>query len=429
VPHWAHTHLDASQWSVWLAKAAKRHQSEPVSLYIHLPYCEQLCTYCACNKRITVNHAVEKPYIEAVLAEWQWYLQHWEHPPVIAEIHLGGGTPTFFSPENLSWLTRSLLEASSTSNFQGGSFEAHPANTTHKHLIALWEAGFRRISVGVQDFDPEVQYIINRVQTVEETEAIVNTARRVGFSSVNIDIVYGLPRQTLKSVTHTVAEVLRLRPERIAFYSYAHVPWKSAGQRRYTEADLPQGAEKRALYELGRAQLLEAGYVPVGFDHFALPNDELANPVRLHRNFMGYTTQPQPMLIGLGCSSISNIGGSFGQNAVSVEAYKELIATQGCAVVKGHEPSSEDQILQTHILNLMCRAYTHWNDNLLYTPFLDETVKKLRILEADGLVHLADKEVRVSEAGRDFLRNICMCFDARLHRGSLRQEATFSRSV
>ncbi|HRD40356.1 MAG TPA: radical SAM protein, partial [Bacteroidia bacterium] len=223
-----------------------------ISLYIHLPFCESLCTYCACNTRITVNHKVEEPYINTVLKEWDLYLELFNEKPLIREIHLGGGTPTFFTAENLKKLIQGILDKSNVALNAEFSFEAHPANTTIGHLITLYQLGFKRISFGIQDFDDKVQDAINRYQSFEEVKAIVDQCRAVGYTSVNFDLVYGLPFQTYASMQDTVEKVIALKPDRIAFYSYAHVPWIKPGQRKFTEKDLPVDDDKRKLYELGK---------------------------------------------------------------------------------------------------------------------------------------------------------------------------------
>jgi oxygen-independent coproporphyrinogen-3 oxidase len=271
--------------------------------------------------------------------------------------------------------------------------------------------------VGVQDFDQKVQFIINRHQTFEQTQYIIETARKIGYTSVNIDIIYGLPLQTKESVGNTIEKIQLLQPDRIAFYSYAHVPWKSAAQRRYTEEDLPKAEEKRALYELGKNALMNMSYEEIGFDHFALAKDGLALAAKrgtLHRNFMGYTEQNTNILIGLGCSSISDLGCSFGQNVREVEEYQEIVGKGLFPIQKGHLLTAEDKIIQQHILNLMCNGQTSWHSEEFFTPFLAQGLTLLKELEADGLVNVMHNSIKVTAIGKQFLRNICVCLDARL---------------
>jgi oxygen-independent coproporphyrinogen III oxidase len=237
-----------------------------ISLYIHLPFCESLCTYCACNTRITVNHKVEIPYIKALVKEWGLYLNLFGAKPRLKELHLGGGTPTFFHPHNLQLLIESILATVEVPEGHDYSFEGHPSNTTREHLQVLYDLGFRRVSFGVQDFNEKVQEAINRYQSFEQVKKITETARRVGYDSVNFDLVYGLPFQTLESVTRTIEKVNLLAPDRIAFYSYAHVPWIRPGQRKFSENDLPAGEEKLRLYTKALEMFADAGYGEVGMD-------------------------------------------------------------------------------------------------------------------------------------------------------------------
>ncbi|RYF13175.1 MAG: coproporphyrinogen dehydrogenase, partial [Flavobacteriales bacterium] len=292
------------------------------------------------------------------------------------------------------------------------SFEGHPDNTTVEHLQTLYQFGFKRVSLGIQDFDPHVQLMINRFQTVAQVENITNTARSIGYESVNFDLIYGLPFQNLNGLASTIKEVINLKPDRIAFYSYAHVPWLKPGQRRYTEKDIPKENEKFALYQLGREMLLGAGYKEIGMDHFALVNDSLytasENKV-LHRNFMGYTHQHTTMLLGLGVSSISDSGNAFAQNLKTVEAYLEAINKGEFALEKGHILTDFDSYVRKHILNLMCKNKTQFKNEI--PPIIRE---RLAQMVADKIVVLDDYNVVVSEIGKSFLRNICMAFDERL---------------
>ncbi|RYG44027.1 MAG: coproporphyrinogen dehydrogenase, partial [Chitinophagaceae bacterium] len=305
VPYWETDSFTNEKWLESLVKAYKGHQNQGISLYIHLPFCESLCTYCGCNTRITKNHGVEAPYIDALIKEWHIYCNYLGETPKIKELHLGGGTPTFFSPENLRKLISSILKNADEET--SCSFEGHPDNTTFDHLQTLAKLGFKRMSLGIQDFDPTVQLMINRFQTPQQVHRIMTEAKELGYDSINFDLIYGLPGQTLGGLGQTMTEVLIMQPERIAFYSYAHVPWMKPGQRHYSEKDIPQGDQKFALYQMGRDMLLGAGYEEIGMDHFALKKDSLyqasAN-YHLHRNFMGYTDRRTDILIGLGVSAI-----------------------------------------------------------------------------------------------------------------------------
>lgn len=432
VPYWQKEMPQVKEWSDHLSRMFGLYNDDGgISLYIHLPFCESLCTYCGCNKRITVNHQVEEGYIGSLLKEWSMYLDLFGRSPRISEIHLGGGTPTFFSSENLSVLLRGILDKSELLPGAELGFEAHPNNTTTQHLAVLADLGFRRISIGVQDFDVRVQQLINRRQTFERVEEVTREARQLGYDSINFDLIYGLPQQRPESIEDTMKKVALLRPDRIAFYSYAHVPWKSPGQRGYSEADLPAGEAKRALYELGKTLLLKAGYREIGMDHFALPSDTLYRSMekgKLHRNFMGYTNSQAKVLIGLGASSISDAWSCMVQNARSVEQYQEIISKGELPIVKGHVLSGEDSILRQHILNLICRYETSWRNPQLQTPFLEKSRELLAGMQDDGLVELSAEGAAVTETGKMFIRNICTAFDARLH-ARLPDTRVFSRSV
>ncbi|HUH19135.1 oxygen-independent coproporphyrinogen III oxidase [Albibacterium sp.] len=411
VPFW-----DTDQWNEnqWIEKVKITHQesSDGISIYIHLPFCESLCTYCGCNKRITKNHDVELPYIQDVLKEWDLYKQYLGKDITIGDIHLGGGTPTFFTPENLKFLITTLLADLKISPRAEFSFEAHPANTTIEHLETLYSLGFRRLSLGVQDFDPLVQFIINRKQSEEDIFRVMNQAQQLGYSSINFDLIYGLPKQTLATVENTVNKVIALKPDRISFYSYAHVPWLQPGQRHYDEKDLPKDEEKLQLYELGKQMILEAGYEDIGMDHFALPGDALFKAFEnetLHRNFMGYTDRFSPLMIGLGVSSISDSWNAFAQNVKSVEEYRSLLAQNKLPLLKGHIHNTEDLVFRKHILNIMCEGRTSWEAS--NTP---DIINELRSLSDDGLIILKANGLEITPLGKSFLRNICMPFDQRL---------------
>lgn len=402
-----------------------------LSLYIHLPFCESLCTYCACNTRITKNHAVEEPYILHLLNEWSQYLDIIGETPVINELHLGGGTPTFFTPEHLEELIEAIRGTAQILPGANLSFEAHPANTTSAHLEALHRQGFNRLSLGVQDFNPEVQRLINRRQTEAQLRAVTTLARIIGYTSINFDLVYGLPKQTLSSVIDTIQKTIDIRPDRIAFYSYAHVPWMRPGQRAYTEADLPQGEAKRELYECGREFLEQAGYVEIGLDHFALPGDELMQAAadgKLNRNFMGYTEKESPLLIGLGASAISDAGTMFVQNLKEVEAWSAAVDAGKIPFFRGHEMSRSDLVLRRHIHNIMCKGKTSWQNEEEQCEEMDQALKNLLPLQQDGLVEIHPFSVEVTELGKAFLRNIGACFDAKLHQAN-QQQSVFSRTA
>ena len=421
VPYWESDKFSREKWIETLKRSF--HESNPsqgVSLYIHLPFCESLCTFCACNKRITKQHSVEKPYVETVLKEWKLYAGLLNERPVIKEIHLGGGTPTFFSPENLEYLVRQLFEIAETAPGPEFSFERHPNNTQREHLKTLYELGFRRVSFGVQDLDPIVQKAIHRIQTFEKVKEVTDWSREIGYSSVSHDLIFGLPHQTLEGMLHTMEKVNELKPDRISFYSYAHVPWiKGVGQRGFREEDLPSAALKRNLYESGKKALEEKGYKEIGMDHFTLPTDSMYTAMkenRLHRNFMGYTSSRTQLMIGLGVSSISDSWYGFAQNAKTVEEYTDMVGRGELPVFKGHILSGEDLVIRRHILNIMCRMETSWPEPDMKLEGMKEIFPRLEELEKDGLIEITDEKLIVKEKGRPFLRNICMPFDLKMMR-------------
>lgn len=412
VPYWDNQNFEEAQWKSRLLTAYNEHKEEGISLYIHLPFCESLCTYCGCNTRITKNHGVELPYIDALLKEWEMYVNLLGEQPKIKEIHLGGGTPTFFSAANLQQLLENIAGVKQFDTTAACSFEGHPDNTTPEHLQTLYNLGFKRLSLGIQDFDPKVQFMINRYQTPAQVKHITELARSMGYQSINYDLIYGLPGQHMEGLTETISEVIRLKPDRIAFYSYAHVPWIKAGQRHFTEADIPQGDEKFALYQKGREMLMAADYEEIGMDHFALKTDNLYiayKQNKLHRNFMGYTDQHTQILLGLGVSSISDCGTAFAQNAKTVEEYKQHIKEGFLAVQKGHLLDAEDLSIRRHILNLMCQ-----NSTCFDTEVPAEVMQRLQPMIEDRLVAIRNREVKILPLGRSFLRNTCMAFDDRL---------------
>jgi oxygen-independent coproporphyrinogen III oxidase len=413
VPYWE-TMPDEKQWRRLVADSfSASNQGDGIGIYIHLPFCESLCTYCACNTRITVNHKVEEPYINAVLKEWNIYLGMFGETPRIRQLHLGGGTPTFFSPANLARLIEGLLKTASVCGDADLSFEGHPNNTTAEHLAVLRSLGFNRVSFGIQDFDPRVQEAIHRFQPLENVQRAVNAARENGYASVNFDLVFGLPFQTEKSVTDTMRTVLALRPDRIAYYSYAHVPWLKPAQKKFSPAALPDPALKKRLYEIGKEMLLAEGYRDVGMDHFAVPGDALFSAREnrtLHRNFMGYSPVATKLTIGLGASAISDTWTGFSQNAKSAEIYSGSVNAGAIPTVKGHILTPRDLMIRRHILDIMCFYETRIS---LGRPENGGILERLREMAADGIVRVDGDLVTVTGAGHPFLRNICLAFDER----------------
>jgi oxygen-independent coproporphyrinogen-3 oxidase len=397
-----------------------------------LPFCESLCTFCGCNKRITKRHEVENPYIEAILKEWKLYCDLLSEQPTIKEIHLGGGTPTFFSQKNLTTLINGIFKRAKKARNHEFSFEGHPNNTTRGHLQTLYDLGFRRVSFGVQDYSSKVQQSINRVQPFHNVAKVTFWAKEIGYTSIGHDLIFGLPFQTLEDVMDTIDKTNSLQPDRLAFYSYAHVPWiKGNGQRGFNDEDLPIDDEKRKLYEEGKKLLSQNGYHEIGMDHFALASDSMYQSFldeKLHRNFMGYTSSKTQVMIGLGVSSISDSWYSFAQNVKTVEEYYAKLEQNELPVYRGHLLTNEDLIIRKHILNLMCQFTTSWEDKELYFNELPYIIQQLNEMEHDGLVKISSTSITVTEKGKPFVRNLCMAFDLRLKRKAP-QTQLFSMTV
>jgi oxygen-independent coproporphyrinogen III oxidase len=427
VPFWT----DVPTTEQWLAELGKAFEDEAAtwSLYFHLPFCESLCTFCACNTVITRDHRREDTYRGLLSKEWNLYL---DRVPALkqrplAGVHLGGGTPTFFSAQNLERILKPILSETkiSSENFEA-SVEVHPGHTTREQLETLYGLGFTRISIGVQDFDPEVQHIVNRHQPYEVTKSCTDIAREIGYTSVNYDLIYGLPRQTNEGFAATVKKTIELRPDRIALYSFALVPWIKPAQRSYSDEDIPRAGEKRALYEMAREGLAVAGYVEIGMDHFALPHDGMARAQQqhtLHRNFQGYTETRTKVLLGLGVSAISETPTCFHQNEKAFPVYERRVQQGEIPTFRGHLLSAEDRRVREQILQFMTRF-----EVALQPEQQDDAKTFLASLLDDGLVKFQNGKLALTERGKPFLRNACMFFDYRLRRQQP-QARIFSQSL
>lgn len=439
VPYWENESFTSEKWQSTVIRAFNESNAEEgISIYIHLPFCENLCTFCACHKRITKQHSVETPYLESVLKEWNLYLELFRQQPStnnqqpkLKELHLGGGTPTFFSPENLRILLEGIFATVEIAENPEFSFEGHPNNTTKEHLQTLYDLGFRRCSFGVQDYDLKVQKAINRIQPFENVKNVTEWAREIGYKSVSHDLVFGLPHQSWEAMEFTIRKTMELKPDRLAFYSYAHVPWiKGVGQRGFDENDLPSGEEKRKLYENGKKLLEDLGYIEVGMDHFSLESDDLYQSLihkKLHRNFMGYTSSNTQLMVGLGMSAISDSWYGFAQNEKTVEEYQKRVEEGKIPVFRGHILNEEDLIIRRHILNIMCQLETTFTDKNTFAE-LPEALEKLKEMQEDGLVELSENFVKITEKGRVFTRNVAMAFDLRMMR-KMPETRLFSMTV
>ena len=421
VPYWEENTFSYSNWKKSLIETFNQSNStDGISLYIHLPFCESLCTFCGCHKRIIKRHEVENPYIKAVLKEWELYCDLFDEKPLIKEIHLGGGTPTFFSPENLKTLIEGITKESIIAEEHEFSFEGHPNNTSREHLQTLYNLGFRRVSFGVQDYSEKVQKAIHRIQPFHNVAKVTLWAKEIGYTSISHDLIFGLPFQTLEDVLDTIDKTNSLHPDRLAFYSYAHVPWiKGNGQRGFNDEDVPKDDAKRQLYEQGKIQLAKHGFHEIGMDHFALENDSMFTSFKegkLHRNFMGYTTTNTKLMIGLGVSSISDSWTAFAQNEKVLEDYYARLDKDEIPVYRGHILNEEDLIIRRHILNIMCQFQTSWHNKSDQFPELEAVVESLKEMEKDDLLQFNKNQLIVLEEGKPFVRNICMAFDLRLKR-------------
>jgi oxygen-independent coproporphyrinogen-3 oxidase len=433
VPFWDNSTFNEKEWIDSIQTTFELTNGDlGISLYIHLPYCESLCTFCGCYKRITKNHSVEKPYILAILKEWELYLSFLSEKPTISEIHLGGGTPSFFSPDMLELLINGIVKRSKINLIYEFSFEGHPNNTTREHLQSLYDYGFKRVSFGVQDYDPIVQKAINRIQPFENVKQVISWSRDIGYQSVSHDLVYGLPFQKLSSIEETISKTIKLQPDRISLYSYAHVPWlKGNGQRGFKDENLPTASEKRALYELGKNLFEKNNYTEIGMDHFALKSDSLYKAMQdgtLNRNFMGYTTTQSKLVLGLGASAISDSWTGFAQNVKDINHYISCLKNNELPILKGHILSHEDLIMRQHILNIICKFSTAWQDSDFNFEEKIELIKKLENFERDGLIEFAENSLIVKKRGQPFIRNICMAFDKRMSKQK-QEKNLFSQTI
>ena len=423
----------AREYDEILATSGRRRA--PLSLYVHIPFCESLCYFCACTVVITSNHSVEEPYLDLLEREIDWTAARaGGREREVVQLHWGGGTPTYFSPERISRLAAKLQAAFAFAPDAEVGIEVDPRVTTTSHLEALARAGFNRLSMGVQDFDPDVQRAIHRVQPFEDTRDLVATARSLGFESVNVDLIYGLPLQTRASFEATVDRVLEIAPDRVALYSYANVPWLKKHQR-LLEPDLPGEREKFEIFRSALGRFTSGGYEYIGMDHFARPDDELARARRnrtLHRNFQGYTTKAGTDLIGLGVSAIGGIGDAYVQNRRELDAYRRAVETDGAATFRGFRLSFDDRLRRAVIGNLLCHGVVVVPEieaayAIDFRDYFAGSLADLAGCVADGLVEISDTEIRATPLGRIFLRNLAMVFDAYLP--AQQEKPVFSKTL
>jgi oxygen-independent coproporphyrinogen-3 oxidase len=407
--------------------------TQPLSIYVHIPFCESLCFFCACNKIVTKHHDRSAEYLRYLNREIDLHVEHLGAGQTISQLHLGGGSPTFFSDEELAELMSMLKRNFVFSPSGEYSIEVDPRTVNAQRLKHLAELGFNRLSFGVQDFDPEVQKAVHRIQPAEQVFSLVEAARRYHFESVNVDLIYGLPMQTPESFKRTLAQVVELRPNRIALYGYAHLPERFKPQRRISEYELPAAADKISMLGSALKAFIDAGYVYVGMDHFALPDDDLAiakRQGRLHRNFQGYSTQPDCDLISLGVSAIGRVGGTYSQNAKTIEEYYDHLNHGRFPVVRGLALSRDDIVRRAVIMAIMCQGALQYESIELaymldFKKYFADEMAALKALEKTDMLVLEDDGLQVTDTGWFFVRAVAMVFDKHLQTD--RNRARFSK--
>jgi oxygen-independent coproporphyrinogen-3 oxidase len=416
------------------ARAEK--EATPLSLYMHIPFCESLCLFCACNVSIQKNKNVAIPYLEALKREIAHVSQRVSKNRPVIQFHWGGGTPTYLTPLQMEDLFGHARQRFSFAPDAEIGVEIDPRVTNRAHLESLRRLGFNRLSMGIQDFQPKVQETIHRVQPYEMTRDLIVAARELGFESLNVDLIYGLPYQTAESFKDTIDKTLALAPDRVAMFSYAHVPWLKKQQGSFTD-HLPEGMEKFRIFRAGLQRFLGAGYLYIGMDHFARPGDELAVAQKnrtLHRNFQGYTTKAGADLYGMGVSAISSIGAAYAQNRREVPAYQETIGTRGIATMRGYRLSTDDLLRRAVIGRLLCHTVIPKHEiesefSINFDEYFAPELQRLEEARDEGLVVLASAEIRVTSLGRIFIRNVAMAFDRYLYEQQMDHRPLFSKTL
>jgi len=408
----------------------------PLSLYMHLPFCESLCLFCACNVSIQKDKRVTIPYLAALEKEIDHVARRVSRSRGVIQFHWGGGTPTYLSPAQMEDLFGHARERFTFAPDAEIGIEVDPRVTSREHLETLRRLGFNRLSMGIQDFQPKVQETIHRVQPYEMTRDLIVAARQLGFESLNVDLIYGLPYQTAESFADTIGQVLTLAPDRVAMFSYAHVPWLKKQQGSF-QVHLPEGKEKFRIFRAGLEKFLAAGYQYIGMDHFARPGDELAAAQRnrtLHRNFQGYTTKAGADLYGMGVSAISSIGSAYAQNRREVPAYQDEVAARGLATMRGYHLSADDLLRRAVIGRLLCHTVIPKHEverdfSISFDEYFAAELERLEEPREEGLVELSSGEIRVTPLGRIFIRNVAMVFDRYLHEQQMDKKPLFSKTL
>jgi len=408
----------------------------PVSLYMHIPFCESLCLFCACNVIINKNKAVAPPYLGVLKQEIARVSQSVSRKREVVQLHWGGGTPTYLTPpqiEELFSYTRELFTFADDAEI---GIEVDPRVTNRAHLEMLRKLGFNRLSMGVQDFHPEVQQAINRIQPYEMTRDLIGNARELGFDSINVDLIYGLPYQSPERFAHTVDQIISLAPDRIALFSYAHVPWLKKQQGAFA-AHLPEGMQKFDIFRTGLTKFLDGGYLYIGMDHFAKPGDELAVAQQnrtLHRNFQGYTTKAGADLYGMGVTAISGIQNAYAQNHRDLPSWEAAVAARGIATMRGYRLSEDDRLRRAVISRLLCHTVILKDEisrefGIDFDSYFADSLRKLTEARQDGLLTETSSELRATWLGRIFIRNLAMAFDPYLDKQQLDSKPLFSKTL
>jgi oxygen-independent coproporphyrinogen III oxidase len=408
----------------------------PVSLYMHIPFCESLCLFCACNVVIQKNKSVAPPYLDVLKREMERVSRSVSKKRPVVQFHWGGGTPTYLSPEQIEDLfgfTRAHFAFAPGSEM---GIEVDPRVTSRRHLETIRKMGFNRLSMGIQDFQPEVQKAVHRIQPYEMTRELLLTARELGFDSINVDLIYGLPYQTAQTFAHTVEQIIGLAPDRIALFSYAHVPWLKKQQGSFV-AHLPEGMVKFEIFRTGLLKFIEAGYLYIGMDHFAKPGDELAISQQnrtLHRNFQGYTTKAGADLYGMGITAISGIQRAYAQNYRDIPSWQKAVAERGLATMRGYHLSDEDLLRRAVISRLLCHTVIVKDEisrefGIDFDDYFADELRSFEPFREDGLVLLENGEICATWLGRIFIRNLAMVFDPYLEKQQLAAKPLFSKTL
>lgn len=433
-----HDGFSSEDYEARLARANALGPDAPLSMYLHLPFCQERCLFCGCHVIIAKQHAVAVPYLDLLKKEMDLVAARLPERRRFAQLHLGGGTPTYYSPDELSSLLRHFLGHFSPLPGAELAIEVDPRVTTTAHLDALADLGFNRVSMGVQDLTPQVQEAINRIQSLEQTAALIAHARSRGFRGINVDLIYGLPHQTPETFEQTVDAVITLGIDRAAVYSFAFVPWVRGNQKKIEEADLPAPATKIELFAIAREKFLEAGYLPIGMDHFARPDDDLGRAKiegHLRRNFQGYAVIPGDDVIGMGISAIGDVRGAYVQNEKKLSTYAEAIEAGTLPVVRGIARSDDDEVRRTVIHELMCNfridpVAIGERYGIDFASYFRDDLALLAAQEQEGLVRISPTLIETTPTGELFVRNLAMCFDRYMrekHAGDTKP--VFSRTV